>query len=449
MGSPLRSPTFEYASSIFGKSLLWAFFNTFFVFFAIYGLGLDPIPASLLAFTFAIADATFDIPAGFLLNKRLATPKGMFPWVLIATPTCALLLVTIFAAAPAITKGLSIGSYILIGVIYRLFFTFIDVPLNASIGRFDYSSQNRNVIAGFRSIASTGAKVAIAYLTALFVEEGDRIAPDRLWTSAAIVGVVSVIAIVPTFYRIDQRSVVLERSSKFCGIAKIRLREIGRILSHDLKLLFVTNIVFLLLVLQFGNAFIFILGKTSHFDITFSAFWLTINIVSSVTVLFWARLASRIEKVKAIIISLIATAVVILAFLVVGSSTATVFSLFILYAGVFHANALIWSALPDVVDQSSALAGRPTHAAIVGAFAAIGKLTIGAAQVLTGAFLAISSFPDTPDVPMFLTLVTAATTVGCVICVVLLARMQLTHRSHATLVRTSDQFSGARQEEET
>lgn len=448
MTSSLRLPTFEYASAIFGKNLLWTFFNTFFVFFAIYGLGLDPISASLLAFTFAVADATFDIPAGFLLNKRLATPTGMFPWVLIAAPASAVLLITIFAAVPATDEGLSIGSYVVIGVVYRLFFTFVDVPLNASIGRFDYHSQSRNIIAGFRSIASTGAKVAVAILTALLVEEGRNIVPENLRAIAAIVGVISVAAILPTFYRIDRRSTLLERASPFHGVARIRLREMGRILSPDLKRLFAANVVYLLLVPQFGNAFIFILGRTEHFEVTFSTFWLTINIVSSVTVLFWAHLASRTEKVKAINISLIATATVTILFLVLGTSTAIVLFFFVLYSSVFHANALIWSALPDVVDQSTALAGRPTHAAIVGAFAAIGKLTIGAAHVLTGILLASSSFPDAPDVPRLLTLVSAASVVGCLACVWLLSRMRLTHRSHAALIRSSDQFTGALHDED-
>ena len=407
------------------------------MFFAIYGIGLDPLAASILVFVFATADALFDIPAAFLLGKTLRRLRGMFLWVAVATPICALFLVLCFLILPSEALAIGMSAYIAIGLVYRLAFTFVDIPLNASIGRFEYNSERRTLVSGGRSIASTAAKVVIGVCTAIFVEQEGRIITGNLWFIAALVGLLACITILPSFTKIDRHSYALEQARQPHQRSEKLLFNAPRMFPRDFIYLLLVNLFFLVGAMQFSHMIIFFVDNDQRITISFGYLWILINIVSSATVFLWMKLAAAVEKVFAIRIALVATIGIVALFLLLRTGNTSAVVLFTAFAGVFHVNALIWALLPDIVDQASANARLPAHAPVVGVFAAIGKIGIGVSHLLTGLILASAGVPNTPDSSALVTYTAVATILGCAASALLVTKIRVTHRHHAKLMRST------------
>lgn len=94
---------------------------------------------------------------------------------------------------------------------------------------------------------------------------------------------------------------------------------------------------------------------------------------------------------------------------------------------------MIWSMLPDSVDEISKNAGVQLHAPVIGLFAAIGKLTMGFSQLLSGWFLQRTGFPNAPNISAFENVLVWATVSGCGFTIFFLSQYKLSHKLHAQI----------------
>lgn len=441
-----QSAVVAYFGAHYSKSLIWNFFNTFFLFFAIYGLGINPIHAGIIALAFAATDAIFDLPVSLFLQRSAKLTNGMAKFVSFATPLCCLFLCLAFTKFDSLGAPLSIALCVAAGFAFRLAFTFIDVPLNSSIGRISYNSKARNGVAGWRSIGSAGAVVSLAVLLSLLAEENDKILADRLWQIAALISAAACVIIIPSFHAVDASAREKEKPQTDFHISETARLVLGNV-TKNFGVLFAINFASLLLVGQFFRAVIFIVEKQPDSTPSFSEALILITVVSAVTVAPWMALASRLEKNQAAIILNICLLLAVLSFGVLSSSLVGILIFFVLFGSLHHWNTFIWAILPDTTDEVSKNAGNALHTPIIGIFAAFGKLTIGLGNLLGGWLLQISGFPDSPDFDAYITYVTGVTAFGCVACVLLYSRYRLTHAKYleipATLLKDHPQDDGS------
>lgn len=418
-----------YASAHFGKTLLWGFFNTFFLFFTIYGLGLDPIPASVLVFTFAIADALFDIPAALLIHKAERRGTTMFKWVAFAAPLCGLALgfsFLIIEDHPFQMVGVSLA----VGIVFRLGFTFIDVPLNASIGRADFSSRGRNYVVAGRSLASTGARLLLALATALYLEQDGEINTHRLFSAGLFIGLFAPLLIIPAFRIVDLDARRIEQQIKRSSPTFER-SVLQLFFSKNLILLGVANMALLVLASQLGHAVIFLTEEASGLNFSFSSALTLMTIVSAVSVWPWMAMASHFEKVPAALVCIAVVVAVVISFPLTATSKIGFAIALAAYAACSHVGSFVWSILPDLVDEITIQTGHPAHALVVGIFAAIGKLMIGVAGLISGWILEFSGFPDSPNTEAYILVVSCTTVVGLLLTAIFLFRVRISHSAQA------------------
>jgi Na+/melibiose symporter-like transporter len=380
------------------------------MFYAIYGLGLPPIEAGSLIFLFAISDAIFDIPAAFLMY-RFQHKMTMAIWVTLATPCCSLLLLIIFTTFFIQPDSPEFIKWVVVGLLFKLAFTFVDIPLNAAIGQFEYSSKKRNYIAASRSIASTVAKLAIAFMIVAFVETNNAILTEKLWIVALIIAIAAPVLIIPTFNYIDNCAKQLDFKHKYHS-GDIKIKQILGFIPKNLKLLLITNFFVLVLIGQFSHGLIFLVEKNPNFNISFSTAWQFMAIVSALTVIPWMYLASKINKNKAAMINLLLLALLLACYPKFIHSQYGLVAFVGLFASLQHINSLIWSMLPDAADEISAEFESNMHIPTIGLFAAIGKSMIGLGLLLSGFILDYSGFPDSPDVSLYSNIIISLTLAG-------------------------------------
>lgn len=401
-----------YGVSHLGKSLVWSFFNTFFLFYAIYGLGLSPLKAGALIFLFSISDAIFDIPVTILIYRN-QHKISMAHWVKIMTPICSVLLVLMFTSFYIQPTSPEFFKWAIMGLIFKLTFTFIDIPLNASIGRFEYNSAKRNYIAASRSIASTAAKLAIAILIYNFVENERVIDTDKLWIVAMIIAILAPILITPTFSHIDKSAQILDARYKYHS-GEIKLRRAYKAIPSNLKLLIGANFFVLVMVAQFSNGLIFLVNNNPNYDISFTTVWQFMAIISAFSVVFWMILAGRIKKNVTAVINLFLLATLLLSHSIF-LATGTGILVFVgIYASLYHINSLMWSMLPDTTDEVSERLESNMQVPTIGIFAALGKSMIGLGLLASGYVLELSGFPNSPDLSLFTDLIIYLSFVGCI-----------------------------------
>lgn len=401
-----------YGVAHLGKSLVWSFFNTFFMFYAIYGLGLRPIEAGFLIFLFSISDSVFDIPVSMLIY-RSQHKITMSHWVNIAMPLCSILLVLMFITFYSKPTTPDFFKWIIMGLLFKLAFTFIDIPLNASVGRFEYNTKKRNYIAGSRSIASTISKFIIASLIVGFVEKDMVIETDRLWIVATVIAILAPVLILPTFGYIDKTAQVLDARYKYHS-GEIQFKNAFKVIPINLKLLICANFFLLALVSQLSNGLIFLIDGNPKFDISFTIIWQFMAVISAISVIFWMYLAGKIKKNIAAVISLFLLSLLLLFHSLFFTSTIGLFLFVGIYAAIHHVNSLMWSMLPDTADEISEQLESNMQVPTIGIFAAFGKSMIGLGLLISGFILELSGFPDSPNISLFTNLIAYFSLSGCI-----------------------------------
>jgi Na+/melibiose symporter-like transporter len=298
-------------------------------------------------------------------------------------------------------------------LVFKLTFTFIDIPLNVSIGRFECSSAKRNYIAASRSVASTLSKLAIAILIASFVENDNVIDTDKLWIVATVIAILVPILIIPTFSYIDKSAQILDARYKYHP-GEIKLGQAYKAIPRNLKLLIGANFFVLVMVAQFSNGLIFLVNDNPIYDISFTLIWQFMAIISAFSVVLWMILAGSIKKNITAVINLFLLAILLLCHSFFLSTGTGILVFVCIYVAVYHINSLMWSMLPDTADEVSERLESNMQVPTIGLFAALGKSMIGLGLLASGYILELSGFPNSPDLSLFADLIIYSSFFGCI-----------------------------------
>lgn len=421
---------FGYAASHGGKTLLWAFANTFLLFLLIERFGLRPSDAAFVILALGVADALTHPLAAAVIHHAQHRGGGMRNSLLVALPVCCAAFALLFAIQK-LGQVEAIAFAFGAGVAFRVAFVFVDIPLNVSLGRFNHDSRARTRIAAGRTVAGALAQLGLAVATVAFVERNGLIDQQRLSEAAVVVAVVSGALIILGFPPVDAAATRLERRVQANAAGPVRW---FHLLTHkDLLALTVANVAFLFAGSQVFGALIFVTQYSPQPATSFGWAW-TLQVVGSALLIApWAYAASRFEKSQVCIVSLLGLGLVSALTIPLLAAPLGLALVVGALCVVSQTNTLIWTMLPDALDQASFTAGKSVHAVVGGAFTLVGKLAMAAGTVLSGVMLEISGAPDQFDIPRYWASTVVISIVGALGAALALSAYRLTHAKVAAI----------------
>lgn len=198
MPSVLRQelPAIGYASGNFGKNLLWTAGEVTLLFLLTEVFGIKPTLAGALLLAGLAIDILIDLTAGRLAAGAESKGFGYRTRMLVAAGPCAIGFALLYALPLADRTATSLALCALL--LFRIGYGFVDVPHNALLARLATASRQRGRVAGYRSLFSALAGLAVAGILAPAVvaaATNGEIAAMASWAIiAAILFVLSILA---------------------------------------------------------------------------------------------------------------------------------------------------------------------------------------------------------------------------------------------------------------
>lgn len=148
-----------YASGNMGKSVIWASFDIFMLFYLVSVLGMEPLTAGALLAVTLVWDGLADVVVAFWTDRRGGSDM-LARLILVGAPMVALGFWAIFAAAPGPGRIVTV----LAVVLCRLGYTLCDVGHNTLMVRVAAHPRDAATVSGLRLIFSAmgGALVGLA-----------------------------------------------------------------------------------------------------------------------------------------------------------------------------------------------------------------------------------------------------------------------------------------------
>lgn len=348
-------PAIGYASGNFGKNLLWTAGEVTLLFLLTEVFEIPPLFAGTLLLASLAVDILIDVTAGRLAAGALARGKGYRHRMLLAAVPAA----AGFAALYALPLG---GSVALLPIplallLYRIGYAFVDVPHNSLLAVVATDSRRRGRIAGYRSLFSALAGVAVAALLAPAVvgaaTDGD-IYRMALW--GMIAAILFLLSILVAWFA----TAGVEKALATSAIRQARIPLLPRLTGDLLRLLalaFVTGFAMPMLARNMLHLATYGFGNPAAATPLLTT--LTIGQIAGIG--FWSWLVQRAEKRTALVAANLSAAITVLAFALAPPDwrpLAAVASGFAL-SGVFM---LPWAVIGDIVDADHLRDGQRREA---------------------------------------------------------------------------------------
>lgn len=152
----------RFSSADFGKELFWETFNLFALYFMINALNMPANMAGLMLMMVLIIDALSDPVAGIIFDRMTKSRKTLFLFFIIMPVLCSILLITFYGSQEII--GISFGFIIAVMVLFRLSYTFVDVPINAVTAYLARTESGKSLLWGLRKGAAAMAALLLSVL---------------------------------------------------------------------------------------------------------------------------------------------------------------------------------------------------------------------------------------------------------------------------------------------
>jgi Na+/melibiose symporter-like transporter len=411
---------FLYGCSHAGKTLIWDFCNKFFLFFLINQYTLDPISAAFIVSALILIDALLDPVTAYIMQYSWLSRLSFRHWVAIFMPICCMSLLALFTLDVSDDKG----KLIIYGIIFRVAFTFVDLPLNASIGRFQQRSNTRIFTSAYRSISSTVAAIILSLLTKIYIEEQGQFLASNIAIGAFYVVIIALILVPISFWPVDvlserKEQIYVKSQAKASDVTyPLGLMKPSKWVTKTYLILVLINIFFLVAVNQFSMAILYIVEMSNDLTLSFSSLWLIMSLISIPSAFMYAHLAKKIGRHLACTISIACIGILAIIFSFTSNSnslsvlSSTMF--FIVFAVCANANLLIWGLFADELDKANEKAGYLIYAFATGIFTFVGKFSISAAFLIQGVILHFSGYPDNVNSNTFYTGISIITVLGVI-----------------------------------
>ncbi len=431
VGTGLRAelPAIGYAGGNFGKNLLWTAGEVTLLFLLTEVFGIPPLMAGALLLASLAVDILIDVTAGRLAAGALARGKGYRHRMLVAAVPCAVGFGLLYALP--LSGSMAALPVIAALLLYRIGYAFVDVPHNSLLAVVATDSRRRGRIAGYRSLFSALAGVAVATLLAPAVVGA---ATDGNTRGTALWGLVAAFLFLLSILIVWIATADVEQGSATSASVPARIPLLPRLTGDLLRLLTLACLAgFAMPMLARNMLHLATYGFGNPAAATPLLTALTLGQIAGIG--FWSWLVHRAEKRTALMAANLAAAIAVLAFALAPPDWRTLAAVAAGFAlsGVFM---LPWAVIGDIVDADHLRDGQRREAQSFAALlvalkggAALGILASG--WVLGRAGVGNDGARILPELVAMLAFVPVIG--GGMMSALLIRKLEISHLNHARI----------------
>lgn len=434
-----RIRSLGYASGNFGKNILWNSLEFCLLFILTDILGIAPALAGTLVMVSIVWDAILD-PLFGCFADRVRTRLGKYgPFLIFGAPLCSLFYLLLFSIPlwPVEEKLLPMMVALLL---FRTFYTVVDLPHNALIACITPSSRERASLAGMRYLFSALASICIAMaLGPILDSQGSE--AINFFNFACVVAVLSTGALWISWWSVRHLDIAAAQTD--LPVRRPFARMFGLFKNPPFRILITVAVVTGLATPVFTKLFIFYskynLGNKSLASTGLTAF----TVASALGVPFWMWLSSRLDKSRALQAAHLMLIAACSLFFVVHPSTTVHLVILAGFTGIASGGIymMIWGLAPDVIDFGEVKSGIRVEAIAFSLLILSMKTSIGLGTGLVGFLMDIGGYvPDAVQTPKTLvwirSIMCGIPLAGSLLAAISLSFYRIGHLEHAEIIDT-------------
>jgi GPH family glycoside/pentoside/hexuronide:cation symporter len=365
-------------------TLIPSFFQFFFLTTV---AGLDPIWAGSVRAILSLWDAVNDPVVGWLSDRTRSRLGRRRPWLLYGAVPFGLLYFAQWVVPP-FGDGGKFAYYLLVGLLFNMAFTAVNVPYTALTAELTEDYDERTTLNAFRFAFSIGGSLIAGVLHPVIVDSFASVTTGYLVSGAVWGG----LCILPFFWCVAGTR---ERHSADDVAATGVLTQLRSALSNRPYLFVIGIYLFSWLAVQF----------TSSILVPYVTFWLqrpdlisfmllAVQGSAFVFLFIWNVVSRHIGKKAVYLIGMLFWIAVQAALFFVQPGQATLALFLAVLAGVGVATAYIvpWSMMPDVIEYDELQTGQRREGIFYGLMVLLQKFGLAAGQFIIGLVLQVAGF---------------------------------------------------------
>jgi GPH family glycoside/pentoside/hexuronide:cation symporter len=386
-----RTQMFGWAVGSHGTSVMVGAITFYLLFYMTDSLGISVLVASQIIFFVRMYDLVTDLAMGHISDRTQSRIGRRRPYLLLGAISCFITFVLLFNL-PAFTSELTtilVIAFVLI--LYSTAYTIFNVPHLAMPAEMTSGYHERTVLMSYRVVFFISAQLLLAVGGAQLLKQfGDAQGYSLFgW----IIGSTVLIAMLLSFWM--TRSVVFVRRTE--NIHYSVRDQINLILGNRPFAIFIAAKLCLLTAnASFSAAFLFfaehVVGRGPDLMMSLGIF-LTLGTLASIPV--WATIAKKLGKRKALMISCVSYAAIMLTWLLSSSTEpALILNGRILLIGLCLGGIMIigFSLLPDTIEYDRVTSGINREGIYTGMYSTVEKAASAFGPLLFGSILAAVGF---------------------------------------------------------
>lgn len=391
-GRLTRSTTAAYGLGDFAGQLVWTLASSYLVLFYTDNVGLAAGTVAVLMLVARLADILIDPTIG-ALSERHHTRHGRFrPWILYGAPVLALSLVLTFSTVPgdaAVKTIWAAGTYLLLGAAYSA----VNLPYGALSAVMTRDPRERVSLNASRMIGANLGAVVLSACTMPLVLRFSGTDGRTTVAGYTLTAAIMAVAAVPLLWIVVARCHEVIRPERVTSAVPLRAAVSAVVGNRPLMLVGAT--ILLVLTGMFGRmavAAYYYIYVMHRYDLVA---WLMMlpSIAAVVGIVAFARVAHRVGKKRAVMLSMLATALPAVAlFFADPANVPLVLALITLYGLGNFAAPILMSMVPDAIDYAEDLDGRRNEGSAYAAVSLVSKLAGAVGSAGGAALLGLSGY---------------------------------------------------------
>jgi len=426
-----------YASANYGKSLWWTSTEYFLLYFLTDQLGIEPLAAGVIMLISLAWDGITDPIMGFLIERMKNKVRGFAIYLLIGSPFTATFFILMFYK-PTIWEN-HWGLYALIvGLLFRTFYSVIDVPHNAMLASLTRDSRERTGLASLRIFFSSlgGVTVSLGIYEVFLLAKGDSHS-DNFLILAIVISVISITTL--AICSLSTRKLELERKLETSDRI-ISFTELVNTLRINRQLWVVFSLTALTSIATpvFAKTVIYYAKYGLLHEEWAGLGLLAMTLGQAVFLPFWTSLSHKSGKSESLKLAHLAVIVILTLFVFTPISNQFIFYVFCFISGTAIGGIymLNWAIVPDVVEYGESQSGLRIEAGIFGLFTFTNKVSLGVGTAVLGLTLSSIGYESNSIgnellIDNFKWIMSAIPIIGSLLCLVILPAYKITHKFHS------------------
>jgi GPH family glycoside/pentoside/hexuronide:cation symporter len=368
-------PIARYATSHFGKTILWATTEVYGVFSLTDLIGLSPVTAAATFVLLLVWSALCDLAVGYGLDWFR---NGRLPTALMRLAGLVSAIVFAFSFVPMDAGSTSAALALFATFLFRLCFSFADVPHNTLLRELADSPRAQLRLSAVRMLAGAAAYFSLSGIAILILagQSGDI---ERFRTFTSVLGLIGAALFLTAPALRSRPAEVGARSTAGAGARQLFRGAVIRLLGATM----IGIVGFSLALKTLPYVARYAVGDEAWLGS--ALFAVTLGKLLTTPVWWWLAHRRGARRANVLAYFLVPLAAALMAFSV-GDGTVRIIGLGLLGAAIGGASMQSWALIAAAVEDGERL-GQRIQATLFGAFTCASKLAVG----LGGAVIAITS----------------------------------------------------------